>query len=47
MEKLQIFYNDLDDEHQNMFLDIACFLCGVRKNTAIQIWNGDDKSPSL
>jgi len=31
--KLKISYKYLDKQHQNMFLDIACFLGGLKINT--------------
>jgi energy-coupling factor transporter ATP-binding protein EcfA2 len=39
--KLKISYDHLDKEHQNMFLDIACFLGGWKINTMCRVWNGD------
>ncbi|CAK9857087.1 unnamed protein product [Sphagnum jensenii] len=46
---LRISYDHLDKDHQNMFLDIACFLVGFNKNTLRRVyWNGDDScSPML
>jgi hypothetical protein len=46
---LRISYDHLDKDHQNMFLDIACFLVGFNKSTLCRIyWNGDDScSPML
>jgi hypothetical protein len=46
---LRISYDHLDKDHQNMFLDIACFLVGFNKITLNRVyWNGDDScSPML
>jgi hypothetical protein len=38
---LRISYNHLDKEHQNMFLDIACFLGGLKISTICRVWSGD------
>jgi energy-coupling factor transporter ATP-binding protein EcfA2 len=38
---LKISYDHLDKQHQNMFLDIACFLGGLKINTICRVWNGD------
>jgi hypothetical protein len=39
--KLKISYEYLDKQHQNMFLDIACFLGGLKINTIYRAWSGD------
>jgi len=44
-KKLQISYDHLDKKHQDMFLDIACFFNGFKKNTFGQMWSEDDSSP--
>jgi len=46
---LQISYDHLNEEHQDMFLDIACFFIGFKKKTFCRVyWNADDSSsPSL
>jgi hypothetical protein len=42
---LQISYDHLDKKHRDMFLDIACFFIGFKKNTFCRMyWNGDDSS---
>jgi hypothetical protein len=45
--KLKISYDYLDKEHQNMFLDIACFLGGLKINTICRVWSGDYLYPKL
>ncbi|CAK9236028.1 unnamed protein product [Sphagnum troendelagicum] len=40
---LRISYDHLDKDHQNMFLDIACFFVGFKENTLHRVyWNGDN-----
>jgi len=42
---LRISYDHLNEEHQDMFLDIACFFVGFKKKTFCRVyWNGDDPS---
>ncbi len=38
---LKISYDHLDKQHQKMFLDIACFLGGLKISTIFRVWNGD------
>jgi energy-coupling factor transporter ATP-binding protein EcfA2 len=38
---LKISYLPLDKQHQNMFLDIACFFGGLKISTICRAWNGD------
>jgi len=46
---LRISYDHLIEEHQNMFLDIACFFISFKKSTLCRVyWNGDySSSPML
>jgi energy-coupling factor transporter ATP-binding protein EcfA2 len=45
--KLKISYEYLDKQHQNMFLDIACFLGGLKISTICRMWNGDYLNPKF
>jgi len=45
--KLKISYENLDKQHQNMFLDIACFLGGLKINTICRVWSGDYLNPKF
>ncbi len=38
---LKISYDHLDKEHQNKFLDIACFFSGLKISTICRVWSGD------
>ncbi len=44
---LKISYDHLDKKHQNMFLDIACFLGGLKISTICRAWNGDYSHPKF
>jgi energy-coupling factor transporter ATP-binding protein EcfA2 len=44
---LRISYDHLDKQHQNMFLDIACFLGGLKISTICRVWNGDYSHPKF
>ncbi|CAK9199524.1 unnamed protein product [Sphagnum troendelagicum] len=44
---LRISYDHLDKEHQNMFLDIACFLGGLKISTICRVWSGDYSHPNF
>jgi hypothetical protein len=39
---LKISYDPLDKQLQNMFLDIACFLGGLKLSTICRMWNRDE-----
>ncbi|CAM6033371.1 unnamed protein product [Sphagnum compactum] len=39
--KLKISYDYLDKQHQNMFLDIACFFHGLKISTICRTWSGN------
>jgi hypothetical protein len=43
---LQISYEDLQHNECNMFLDIACYFCGLNEQMIIQIWDFQS-SPQL
>jgi nucleoside-triphosphatase THEP1 len=45
--KLKISYDHLDKEHQNMFLDIACFLGGLKISIICRMSSGDYLYPKL
>jgi hypothetical protein len=45
--KLKISYEYLDKEYQSMFLDIACFLGGLKISTICRAWNGDYLHPKF
>ncbi len=45
--KLKISYDYLDEQHRNMFLDIACFLGGLKISTICRAWNGDYLHPKF
>jgi energy-coupling factor transporter ATP-binding protein EcfA2 len=45
--KLRISYDHLDKQHQNMFLDIACFLGGLKISTIYRVWSGDYLHPKF
>jgi hypothetical protein len=44
-QSLEISYRDLDEPEKDMFLDIACYLGGLKEITALRIW--DSKSSTL
>jgi hypothetical protein len=43
--KLKISYDYLDKQHQDMFLDIACFFRGLKISTICRVWSGDYEHP--
>jgi len=43
---LRISYDDLDEEHKDMFLDIACFFIGFKKSTICRVYQNADGSSS-
>jgi len=45
--KLRISYDHLDKKHQNMFLDIAYFLGGLKISTICRAWSGDYLHPKF
>jgi hypothetical protein len=44
---LKISSDHLDNQHQNMFLDIACFLGGLKISTIYRAWSGDYSDPKF
>ncbi|KAH8949044.1 hypothetical protein BDL97_10G009400, partial [Sphagnum fallax] len=44
---LKISYDHLDKQHQNMFLDIACFFGGLKISTICRAWSGDYEHPKF
>jgi hypothetical protein len=44
-QSLEISYRDLDQPEKDMFLDIACYFCGLKEIIALRIW--DSKSSKL
>jgi hypothetical protein len=45
--KLKFSYDCLDKQHQNMFLDIACFFRGLKISTICRAWSGDYLHPKF
>jgi Leucine-rich repeat (LRR) protein len=46
-KKIMISYDSLNKEHQQMFLDTACFFVGQKRDTAIRIWEGSSWADPL
>jgi len=44
---LKISYDPLNEEHKNMFLDIACFFGGLKITTICRAWSGDYLHPKF
>ncbi len=44
---LRISYDHLDEQHKNMFLDIACFFGGLKISTIYRAWSGDHLHPKF
>jgi energy-coupling factor transporter ATP-binding protein EcfA2 len=45
--KLRISYDHLDNDDKNMFLDIACFLGGLKISTICRVWSGNYLYPKF
>ncbi len=45
--KLKISYEHSYKQHQNMLLDIAYFLCGLKISTICQAWSGNYLNPNF
>jgi len=44
---LKISYDHLDEQHKNMFLDIACFFGGLKISTIFRAWSGSYPHPKF
>jgi hypothetical protein len=44
---LKISSDQLDKQHQNMFLDIACFFGGLKISTICRAWRGNYEYPKF
>jgi len=44
---LKISYDPLEEEYKNMFLDLACFLGGLKISMICRAWNRDYSHPKF
>jgi len=45
--RLKISYGSLNEQEKEIFLDIACFFIGIKRDTAIRLWDGSGWKGSL
>jgi hypothetical protein len=46
-QSLEISYRDLDQPEKDMFLDIACYFCGLKEIIALRIWDSESSTLEL
>ncbi len=46
-QSLEISYKDLAQPEKDMFLDIACYFCGLKEIIALQIWDSESSTFEL
>jgi hypothetical protein len=46
-QRLEISYKDLDQPKKDMFLDIACYFCGLKEIIALRIWDSESSTLEL